>query len=480
MEPDSFIGRTIGSYRIEGKLGEGGMGAVYRAVHRKLDREAALKILPRHLVDSNPQFVARFFVEARAAAKATHPNIVQVYDAEEADGVCYIAMEFVRGRDLKALLAEKGRLSGLEAVGLVMQAARGLGAASERGFIHRDVKPANLMLAQDGVLKIADFGLAKNVGEATDLTRPGQVMGTPSYMSPEQANGEKADFRTDIYSLGVCLFEMVTGARPFTSETPIGLIKKHCLDPVPDPLEKSPDLHPAFGPLIRKMMAKSRDERFGSYGELLGSLETLSQALRAGAADEGSGADGEPTGITALAEARERKPGHGRFRIVAAGACAILLAAGLLGILAAAGFFRQAPVEKKVPQSSAVEFRLAESEPGPGLEEKEHDGGKLYLHKEVLISGADLDSVAYSEEYEMPVLQIKFKDSSVPKIKAVTSASQGKMLAMLVDGKVIMAPILRTVISDSAQVSGNFTREEILALMARIAGERESEGDRGK
>ncbi|MFH1998483.1 MAG: protein kinase, partial [Planctomycetota bacterium] len=286
MVQDQFIGRTIGSYRILSKLGEGGMGAVYKAIHVKLDREVAFKILPERLVQGNPQFVERFFIEARAAAKVMHPNIVQVFDAEEFQGLYYIAMEFVKGMDIKGLLAKKSPLSELEAVDLTLQAAAGLGAAMDQGIIHRDIKPANMMVTQRGVLKIADFGLAKNVQAQTELTQSGQIMGTPAYMSPEQGDGQKVDFRADMYSLGVCLYEMVTGGKPFIADTPIGLIKKHCLDPVPDPIECRPGLDSGFRAIVLRMLAKSRDARFGSYDELIAELKKLKHALE----DKASGA----------------------------------------------------------------------------------------------------------------------------------------------------------------------------------------------
>ena len=279
MESDPYIGRTIGSFRILSKLGEGGMGAVYKAVHGRLDRVVAFKILPQRLVHDNPQFKERFFREARAAAHVSHPNIVQVHDAEEVEGLCYIAMEFVRGVDVKALMKKKSPLAEAEAVDLALQAARGLDAASEHNIIHRDIKPANLMVTPKGTLKVADFGLAKNVEAVTELTQSGQIMGTPAYMSPEQADAQAVDLRSDVYSMGVCLFEMATGSRPYVADTPIGLIKKHCLDPVPDPGEKRPGLHAGLCGIIRKMMEKKPQDRFQSWGELARELEKVGVEL---------------------------------------------------------------------------------------------------------------------------------------------------------------------------------------------------------
>ncbi len=281
MGAEPPVGGTIGSYRILSKLGEGGMGSVFKAVHTTLEREVALKILPERLVKGNAEFVKRFLIEARAAAKITHPNIVQVHDAGEENGVYYIAMEFVRGMDLKEILVKKSPLTPIEAVEIASQVARGLQAASEQNIVHRDIKPANLMITEQSVVKIADFGLAKNLEATSHLTQSGHVMGTPSYMSPEQAEGEEVDIRTDIYALGVTLFEMVTGNKPYRADTPVGVLKKHCEAPIPDPSARRPGLHPLLVHLIMKMMAKKPDERFQNPKEVLSELSKLESAQRA-------------------------------------------------------------------------------------------------------------------------------------------------------------------------------------------------------
>jgi formylglycine-generating enzyme required for sulfatase activity len=258
------------------------MGAVYLGVHEKLGREAAVKVLPSALVRDNPDFIERFFVEARAAALVDHPNVVRVYDADESQGVYFIAMEYVRGVDLRDLIRRKGALTSLEASEIAVQAARGLGAAAERNIIHRDIKPANLMITESGVVKVADFGLAKNTAAAQGITQSGQVMGTPAYMSPEQAEGVPTDFRTDIYSLGVTIFEMVTGRRPFMAETTLGLLRKHLDAPIPDPGDIEPGVDPRLAQAIVKMMAKSREDRYDGYAPLVSELKEIVATLQAG------------------------------------------------------------------------------------------------------------------------------------------------------------------------------------------------------
>ncbi|GEM_PF-2600586 len=296
MSEDDYVGRTIGQYRIERKIGEGGMGAVYFAVHVTLEQERAFKVLPDRLVKEVPEFVDRFLREGRAAASVDHVNVVRIHDAGQVGSTYYLAQEFVRGSTLADRIKERGAFPQHEAVEIVLQAARGLAAAETRNVIHRDIKPANLMITGEGVVKVADFGLAKNLAGDTRLTMSGQVMGTPSYMSPEQAEGLEVDFRTDIYSLGVTLFEIVTGKRPYEAPTPVAMLRKHCDAPVPDPASVSPSLHPDLSALIRRMMAKAPGDRFPSHESLVNALENLLATLRGdgGGGRTGGRADAKP------------------------------------------------------------------------------------------------------------------------------------------------------------------------------------------
>ncbi|MHC4780309.1 MAG: serine/threonine-protein kinase, partial [Planctomycetota bacterium] len=282
MGEDPFIGKTVGSYKLEEKIGQGGMGAVYRSVHVKLGREAAVKILPTAMVADNPQFAQRFVVEARAAALVNHPNIVQVYDTGEQDGVHYIAMEFVRGMSLKEFLRKKVYLSESEAITITLQAAKGLGEAAQLNVIHRDIKPANLMVTDKGGVKVADFGLAKNLSSDVNVTYSGQILGTPAYMSPEQGEGEQADFRSDIYSLGISFFEMLTGQKPYQAETPVGIMMKHCMEPIPDPRKIRTTIDQSVVKVLTRMMSKKPDERYASYGDLVEALTAAKKVVDAG------------------------------------------------------------------------------------------------------------------------------------------------------------------------------------------------------
>src|SRR5262245_26937140 len=229
-----LVGRTLGQYRVEGVLGQGGMGVVYRAQDLKLQRSVAVKMLPPELT-ADAERRKRFLLEARAAARISHSAIAQVYDVEEHEGVIFIAMELVEGSTVAALIASN-ELDLLGAIDIALEVAEGLAKAHEMGIVHRDIKPANIILTSDGHPKILDFGLAKltDPTESTltipggkiemstmTQTQVGMVKGTPAYMSPEQVKGAMIDARSDLFSLGVMLFEMATGEVPFRRPTPI-------------------------------------------------------------------------------------------------------------------------------------------------------------------------------------------------------------------------------------------------------------------
>ena len=227
-----MIGKTISHYRILEKLGEGGMGVVYKAEDTTLKRTVALKFLPSELTrDANAK--ERFIREAQAAAALNHPNICTIYEVGEHDGQSFIAMELVEGQSLKERI-ERGPLPIDEAISLAIQAGEGLGEAHEKGIVHRDIKPGNIMLAARGQVKILDFGLAR-LGTHTKLTKADTTLGTVAYMSPEQSSGKDVDRRTDIWSLGVVLYEMITGQRPFTAEYEAAVVHS-ILNDEPEPV----------------------------------------------------------------------------------------------------------------------------------------------------------------------------------------------------------------------------------------------------
>jgi hypothetical protein len=268
---EDLTGKQLGPYQIVAPLGEGGMAAVYKAYQPAMDRYVALKVLPRHFA-SDPQFVIRFQQEARVLAQLQHPHILPVFDFGEADGYTYIVMPFVKSGTLTDLL--KGPALSLPHIRtLVTQIGGALDYAHARGLIHRDVKPSNVLIDETGNCLLTDFGLAKIIEGSIHLTTSGAIMGTPAYMSPEQGLGQKIDRRSDIYSLGVILYEMAVGRTPYVAETPMAVVIKHINDPLPPPHTIKPDLPEALERVILKALAKTPEDRFASAGEMVRALQ---------------------------------------------------------------------------------------------------------------------------------------------------------------------------------------------------------------
>jgi serine/threonine-protein kinase len=327
-------GERLGSYELLGKLGEGGMGAVYRARQVALDRTVALKILPERLA-SNVEFVNRFEREAKAVARLDHPNVVRAIDAGEVEGRFYFAMEFVEGESLEDMLAKRGRLPEEEALGIAMHAARGLEAAWRNKLVHRDIKPDNILVTKSGVAKIADLGLAReaDLAEATRLTQDGAALGTPHYISPEQARGEDVDIRTDIYALGVTLYRAVTGEFPFKGKDPISIIMARFHEMPKAVNELNPEVSHETALVIATMMEPDREHRYPDPVVLLLDLERAAEGQApqfAGATDTGR--------QRAIDQARSRAPSTTMLAaIVVRKRRKRELAFASLGLLAAAG-----------------------------------------------------------------------------------------------------------------------------------------------
>ncbi len=265
-----MIGKTISHYKIVEEIGRGGMGVVYRAEDTKLNRTVALKFLTAVGDDEDR---ARFVHEAKAAASLNHPNICTIHEIDEVEDQYFIAMEHIEGRSLKERIAS-GPLGIDEAVDIAMQVARGLQAAEEKGIVHRDIKSANIMITPRGEAKIMDFGLAKAAG-GTQLTREGTTLGTVAYMSPEQVRGERIDRRTDIWSLGVVLYEMVAGRRPFTGDYDQAVMYS-ILNEEPEPLTGvRTGVPPEFERIVHKALSKDRDERYQHADELIADLKRM-------------------------------------------------------------------------------------------------------------------------------------------------------------------------------------------------------------
>jgi tetratricopeptide (TPR) repeat protein/tRNA A-37 threonylcarbamoyl transferase component Bud32 len=291
-----LTGQTLDRYEIVELIGEGGMATVYRARQPRLNRDVALKVMLPALA-ADPTFRERFEREAQAIAKLRHPNILTVHDyGESADGQLYLVVEYVHGGTLRQRIEEPISLA--QAVELVAQVAEALDYAHRQGVIHRDVKPNNILLTQDGRPLLADFGLARPIQGDRRLTASGMMLGTPDYVAPEQARGLALDGRADIYALGVVLFETLTGRHPYAGETPISVIIKHVSEPMPRPSELNPDVSPALDEVVARATAKSPDQRYPRAGDM---ARALRAALVPGATPElGSQRVTLPPGATPL------------------------------------------------------------------------------------------------------------------------------------------------------------------------------------
>ena len=268
-EMDALVGKSLGQFRIVERIGAGGMATVFKAYQPNLDRYVAIKVLPAYHA-KDPVFVKRFVQEARAVAKLVHPNILQIHDFGDQDNITYIVMEYVDGGTLKDRL--KRALPVPEAIDYMIQAAEGLDCAHRNGIIHRDVKPANMLLRKDGYLLLSDFGIAKILEGTTNLTRVGTGIGTPQYMSPEQGTGQAVDRRSDIYSLGIVLFHCLTGRVPYTADNPLTITVKHLNDPLPVELLRSAGVPAPIEQVVVKMTAKAAQDRYQTTDELITAL----------------------------------------------------------------------------------------------------------------------------------------------------------------------------------------------------------------
>jgi YVTN family beta-propeller protein len=369
-------GSVLGDFRIEGELGHGGMGVVYRATQVSLGRPVALKVIASALSDQ-AGFRDRFVRESRLAASLDHPNVIPVYAAGEEDGVLYIAMRYVEGTDLRALVARERALDPLRAAGVIAQVASALDAAHERGLVHRDVKPANVLVAARGGgehVYLTDFGLTKRSASDSRLTAAGEWVGTLDYVAPEQVRGDSIEPRADIYALGCVLYELLTGEVPFPRENELAKLWAHISDEAPSALELAPDVPPALAAVAERAMAKDPKDRFAEAGmmgrvalaSVPGGADTGARARAAAAAALGAPSDhgGGATRAARTRRVRLSRLAAGTARPRAAGRAALLAAIGLLGACAATAFLLALDEDDPVERPPAPERPVRSSAAG--------------------------------------------------------------------------------------------------------------------
>lgn len=340
-------GRTLGGYQLARRLGSGAMADVYLAEQTSLGRNVAVKVLRADTL-RHPAAVERFEQEARAAAALVHGNIVQVHEVACVDGVHFLAEEYVAGPTLRAWLAARGPLDPRQALAVLAQVGSALVRAAQQGMVHRDIKPENLLVTPAGDVKVADFGLVRVLSEDSELTRDGMTLGTPLYMSPEQAQGRPVDARSDLYSLGATVYHLLAGRPPFAGASAIAVAMAHIKDPLPSLAAARPDLPAGLCEIVERLLAKQPDDRFASPQELLKAVGSLEHRVAPGSRHGESPLAWDP-GDAALFEPTHGHPGR------SGGAAAVTMAGRAQAMT---GRLRDATRNLEAAEARAREERL--------------------------------------------------------------------------------------------------------------------------
>jgi serine/threonine-protein kinase len=388
-----MIGTVLsGRYRLEAKLGSGGMSTVYLARDTTLDRPVAVKVMHREMSEQADQ-LERFRQEARAVAKLSHPNVVAVIDAGEDGGYPYIVFEYVEGETLKARINRVGALDIQEALAYAIEIARGLTVAHARKMVHRDIKPQNVLIDAEGRAKLTDFGISRQL-EQDGMTATGRVLGTTDYVAPEQAMGRGTDQRSDIYSLGVVLYETFTGKVPFAADSQVGVAMKHVNEELPDVQAERPELSAASALVVERATAKDPAKRYADIGEM---IDDLSTALEVEAARAGS-TTGEATSVLDAVPPAERKLSSRARWSWAAIALVVVVGAGALAATQLIGSGNTPLVGKNEngQKSSGTPVALE----GATAYDPEGDGHEEDQTEELAIDGNPTETSWTTEHYD--------------------------------------------------------------------------------
>jgi serine/threonine protein kinase len=378
-------------YELVELIGKGGMSSVFKAHDRLLDRTVAIKVLHPHFTDDE-EYVERFRREARSVAQLSHPNIVTVIDRGEDEGRQYIVFEYVEGENLKQLLQRTGPMPLRDVLLLGLQMARALAFAHARGLVHRDVKPQNVLLNDDGQAKMTDFGIARSV-DVQGVTITGTVLGTSEYIAPEQARGQRVDAQTDVYSLGVVFYELLTGSVPYEGETFVTVALQHVNEPVPSVLERRPETPPRLALAVERAMAKSPDQRYESMDELVGELQACLDDLDPSSEDATMITRGP---VVARGRRRERPPRRRRRRLGVLWPIAAVLGVLAVAALAALGAMTLRDGDSNDPQAAPTQ-RIAMR----GIDSYDPEGDNQEEHDEAVARATDGDPETFwlTEDY---------------------------------------------------------------------------------
>ncbi|MBR1990460.1 MAG: Stk1 family PASTA domain-containing Ser/Thr kinase [Firmicutes bacterium] len=457
-----------GRYELIEKIGDGGMAVVYKGKDRLLNRYVAIKIL-RPEFTKDEQFIENFRRESQAAAGLSHPNIVGVYDVGKEGNIYYIVMELIDGKVLSQIIKEKGKLDYKEAIHIIRQVASALSLAHKNQIVHRDVKPHNILITSTGVAKLADFGIAKAVSAATIVGGSNKVMGSVHYFSPEQARGAYVDERSDIYSLGIVLYEMLTGKVPFDGDNPVSIALMHINDDVPSVTEEVPGLPPQLEKIIRKATAKYQSSRYKVIDDMISDLDDIEFITKVmgkkAFVDGGTSVNVKEEPAVHVKEPEKHhekkkfKPNEHKMTIFIIAAFLLLAVAGAFGLGSMLGWFGESVEEIQLPDFAGKTFEQAQEEgkllgitvvmgqesyhhiyePGQIISSVPSAGSTIMEGQEVKVNisrgknkgvaptlvGKDVnEAIAYAEEYGFKV-NVTVIESHLPKDTVITQDPEG-------------------------------------------------------